>query len=187
MGISILSDVSSFTSYSFKPQLKTVGPKYGKQLNGIRTILSELDGNEAMNQLNEKGALTFDVDGVAVELTKEDLLIDIAQTEGFVCESDKGVSVVLDTTLTEELIEEGFVREVVSKIQTMRKEADFEVMDQICVSVSGSSKVVEIVKKNEASIKEDVLATSIVYDQTVGFAKEWKLNEEVCTLGVEKQ
>ena len=180
-------DVSSFTSYSFKPQLKTVGPKYGKQLNGIRTILSELDGNEAMNQLNEKGALTFDVDGVAVELTKEDLLIDIAQTEGFVCESDKGVSVVLDTTLTEELIEEGFVREVVSKIQTMRKEADFEVMDQICVSVSGSSKVVEIVKKNEASIKEDVLATSIVYDQTVGFAKEWKLNEEVCTLGVEKQ
>ncbi len=124
-------DVRDFTSYSFKPQLKTVGPKYGKQLGSIKNALTEINGNEAMDTLNEKGALTFNFDGTEVVLTKEDLLIDTAQTEGYVSEGDNGITVVLDTNLTPELLAEGFVRELISKIQTMRKEAGFEVVDHI--------------------------------------------------------
>ena len=131
--VEFTDDVRAFTSYSFKPQLKTVGPKYGKQLGNIKNALANLDGNAAMDTLNETGKLTFNFDGTEVELTKDDLLIDTAQMEGFVSEGDNTVTVVLDTNLTPELIEEGLVREIISKIQTMRKEAGFEVMNHIAL------------------------------------------------------
>lgn len=160
-------DVRDFTSYSFKPQLKTVGPKYGKQLNNIRKALSEVDGNTAMDTLNEKGALTFEFDGSEVVLTKEDLLIDTAQMEGYVSEGDNTVTVVLDTNLTPELIEEGFVRELISKIQTMRKEAGFEVMDHILITSEGNEKIAGILEAHGEVIKSEVLAEDI----TLGKAK----------------
>ena len=180
-------DVRDFTTYSFKPQLKTVGPKYGKLLGGIKQHLAALDGNAAMDELNEKGALHFEVNGEAVELTKDDLLIDMAQMEGYVSEGDGDVTVVLDTNLTPELLEEGFVREIISKIQTMRKEAGFEVMDRIAVSYQGNEKIAGIFKKNEAIIKAEVLADEILEEQTVGYVKEWSINGEQVTLGVEKR
>ena len=179
-------DVRDFTAYTFKPQLRTVGPKYGKQLGGIQKHLAALDGNAAMDELNADGALKFDVDGVAVELTKDDLLIDMAQTEGFVSDGDNTITVVLDTKLTPELIEEGFVREIISKIQTMRKEAGFEVMDKIRVSVKDNEKIVETMKANEAEIKSEVLAEKVVYGETDGYVKEWNINKEHVTLGVTK-
>ncbi|MBR9937600.1 isoleucine--tRNA ligase [Oscillospiraceae bacterium Marseille-Q3528] len=180
-------DVRDFTTYSFKPQLKTVGPKYGKLLGGIKQHLAALDGNAAMDELNEKGTLHFEVNGEAVELTKDDLLIDMAQMEGYVSEGDGDVTVVLDTNLTPELLEEGFVREIISKIQTMRKEAGFEVMDRIAVSYQGNEKIAGIFKKNEAIIKAEVLADEILEEQTVGYVKEWSINGEQVTLGVEKR
>ena len=180
-------DVRDFTTYSFKPQLKTVGPKYGKLLGGIKQHLAALDGNAAMDELNEKGALHFEVNGEAVELTKDDLLIDMAQMEGYVSEGDGDVTVVLDTNLTPELLEEGFVREIISKIQTMRKEAGFEVMDRIAVSYQGNEKIAGIFKKNEAIIKAEVLADEILEEQTIGYVKEWSINGEQVTLGVEKR
>ena len=179
-------DVRDFTSYTFKPQLRTVGPKYGKQLGGIQKVLASLDGNQAMDDLNAKGVLKFDVDGVSVELTKDDLLIDMSQKEGYVSEEDNGMTVVLDTNLTEELLEEGFVYEVISKIQTMRKESGFEVMDHIRVSVSGNDKIAAIVAKNEASIAGKVLADSISAGETLKIAKEWSVNGENVTISVEK-
>ena len=179
-------DVSEFSSYSFKPQLKTVGPKYGKQLNAIRNYLSSVDGNEAMNTLKTEGALKFDADGVAVSLAEEDLLIEIAKTEGYVTEADAVVTVVLDTNLTEELLEEGFVREIISKVQTMRKEAGFEVMDKITIFVAGNDKVAEIMKRNEDAIFGDVLATGIEYGKTSGYTKNWNINGEKVDLGVTK-
>ena len=180
-------DVRDFTTYSFKPQLKTVGPKYGKLLGGIKQHLAALDGNAAMDELNEKGVLHFEVNGEAVDLTKDDLLIDMAQMEGYVSEGDGDVTVVLDTNLTPELLEEGFVREIISKIQTMRKEAGFEVMDRIAVSYQGNEKIAGIFKKNEAIIKAEVLADEILEEQTVGYVKEWSINGEQVTLGVEKR
>ena len=126
-------DVRDFTSYSFKPQMRTVGPKYGKLLNKIRQVLPTLDGNKAMDELRANGQLKLDIDGEEVVLLEEDLLIETAQTEGYVSEQDNNITVVLDTNLTDELIEEGFVRELISKIQTMRKEAGFEVTDRIKV------------------------------------------------------
>ena len=126
--VNFTDDVRDFTSYTFKPQLRTVGPKYGKQLGGIQKELAALDGNAAMDELNTNGVLKFDINGTAVELTKEDLLIEMSQKEGYVSEADNTVTVVLDTNLTDELVEEGFVYEVISKIQTMRKDADYEVM-----------------------------------------------------------
>ena len=179
-------DVRDFTSYSFKPQLKTVGPKYGKQLNNIRKALSEVDGNTAMDTLNEKGALTFDFDGSEVVLTKEDLLIDTAQMEGYVSEGDNTVTVVLDTNLTPELIEEGFVRELISKIQTMRKEAGFEVMDHILVTSEGNEKIAGIFGAHGEEIKSEVLAEGITLGKAAGYTKEWNINGENVTLGVEK-
>ena len=179
-------DVRDFTSYTFKPQLRTVGPKYGKQLGGIQKTLASLDGNKAMDVLNAEGALKFDVDGVSVELTKEDLLIDMSQKEGYVSEEDNGMTVVLDTNLTEELLEEGFVYEVISKIQTMRKEAGFEVMDHIRVAVTGNDKIAAIVAKNEAAIAGKVLADNITEGETLGIAKEWNVNGETVTISVEK-
>ena len=179
-------DVREFTSYTFKPQLKTVGPKYGKLLGKIRQALAEIDGNQAMDTLNETGVLTFDFDGQKVELTKEDLLIDMAQKDGFVSEGDNTMTVVLDTNLTPELIEEGFVREIVSKIQTMRKEAGFEVMDHIAVYEEGSEKIETILKTNEETVRGEVMADRIEYGKTAGYVKEWNINGEKVTLGVEK-
>ncbi len=184
--VEFTDDVRAFTSYTFKPQLKTVGPKYGKQLGAIRQALSSLDGNEAMDTLNEKGALTFEFDGTEVVLTEEDLLIDMAQKEGFVTEKDNYVTVVLDTNLTPELIEEGFVREIVSKIQTMRKEAGFEVMDHIRVFQDENDKIADLLKVHGDEIKREVMADSISLGQMGGYAKEWNINGEKVMLGVEK-
>lgn len=179
-------DVRDFTSYSFKPQLKTVGPKYGKQLGDIKKALSEVSGNEAMDTLNETGALTFSFGGTEVVLTKEDLLIDTAQTEGYVTEGDNTITVVLDTNLTPELLAEGFVRELISKIQTMRKEAGFEVTDHIVVYSKGNEKIAGILKLHEEEVKSEVLAENIILETLAGYVKEWNINGENVTLGVEK-
>ncbi|MDE5866015.1 MAG: class I tRNA ligase family protein, partial [Lachnospiraceae bacterium] len=185
--ITFTDDVRDFTSYSFKPQLRTVGPKYGKQLGGIQKHLSSVDGNQAMDELNDKGALKFEVDGVEISLAEEDLLIEMAQKEGYVSEADNSVTVVLDTKLTDELIEEGFVYEVISKIQTMRKDADFEVMDHIRVSICDNAKISEIVRKNETVISGKVLAEGITENETLKVSKEWNVNGEKVIIGIEKQ
>jgi isoleucyl-tRNA synthetase len=179
-------DVSGFITYSFKPQLKTVGPKYGKLLGKIRQALPALDGTAAMKELKANGALKLTFDGEEVVLTEEDLLIETAQTEGYVSEDNADISVVLDTNLTPELIEEGFVRELISKIQTMRKEAGFEVMDKIRVSVQNNSKITEVMQKFEQEICTDVMADGIAYDAAAGYTKEWNINGQKVTLGVEK-
>ena len=179
-------DVRDFTSYTFKPQLRTVGPKYGKQLGGIQKHLAALDGNAAMDELNADGALKFDVGGVAVELTKDDLLIDMAQKEGYVSQEDNKMTVVLDTNLTPELVEEGFVYEIISKIQTMRKEAGFEVMDKIVVYAHGNDKIQDVMKAHEDEIKSEVLADEMVLGETDGYVKEWNINKEAVTMGVKK-
>ena len=184
--IELTEDVRAFTSYTFKPQLKTVGPKYGKLLGGIKNVLANLDGNAAMDELNANGSLKFEVNGEAVELLKEDLLIDMAQTEGYVSESDYGITVVLDTNLSEELLEEGFVREIISKIQTMRKEADFEVTDKIKVTYEGSEKAEVIFQKHAEEIGGDTLAVSVEKAAPAGYVKEWKINGEAVNLGVER-
>ena len=200
--VEFTDNVRSFTSYSFKPQLKTVGPKYGKQLGNIRKALTEIDGNEAMDRLKAEGALKFDFGGELVVLTEEDLLIDMAQTEGYVSESDNNITVALDTTLTPELVEEGFVRELVSKIQTMRKEAGFEVMDHINVYQWNNDKIAGILKENSDTIRHEVLADdiypnadddkvdkinrSMLLGQSGSYAKEWNINGEMVMLGVEK-
>ena len=180
-------EVREFTTYTFKPQLRTVGPKYGKQLGGIQKYLGSVDGNDAMDILKEKGALTFDVDGTEVSLAEEDLLIDMKQKEGYVTEADNTVTVILDTNLTDELIEEGFMYEVISKVQTMRKDSGFEVMDHIKVYISGNDRVADVVKKNENAISVKVLADEIVYDADCDGAKEWNVNGEDVTIGVQKQ
>ena len=179
-------DVREYSSYTFKPQLKTVGPKYGKLLGKIREALATLDGNDAMDKLNAEGALTFDFDGEKVELTKDDLLIEIAKKEGFVSDSNYGITVVMDTNLTEELITEGFIREIISKVQTMRKEAGFEVMDYITIYVKDNQNVEKLVSDNKDAIMKDVLAKDIVTDAMDGYTKEWNINNEVVTLGVKK-
>jgi isoleucyl-tRNA synthetase len=184
--ITFTDDVRAFTSYSFKPQLKTVGPKYGKLLGGIRKYLSELDGNAAMDQLRSEGALKFEVNGSEVSLTEEDLLIEPMQVEGFVSQSDNTMTVVLDTNLTPELLEEGMVRELISKIQTMRKEAGFEVMDRIRVYAEGSGKIADVLERCGSRICSDVLADEIVTGDIKGYRKDWNINGESVTLGVEK-
>ena len=184
--VEFTDDVRAYSSYSFKPQLKTVGPKYGRLLGKIKQALSEVDGNTAMDELNEKGQLTFNFDGETVELTKDDLLIEIAQTEGFESGNDGDITVVLDTNLTPELVEEGFMREIISKIQTMRKEAGFEVMDKITVYSDGNDKIAELISKNEDTVKNDVLATEIVTGKIDGYSKEWNINGENVTFGVKK-
>ena len=184
--VSFTDDVRSFTSYSFKPQLKTVGPKYGKQLGNIRTALAEINGNAAMDTLKEKGALTFEFGGEPVVLTEEDLLIETAQMEGYVSESDNAITVVLDTNLTEELLEEGFVRELISKIQTMRKEAGFEVTNHINIYQDTNDKIAEIIKAHAEEMKNEVLADNIFIGHMGGYAKEWNINGEMVMLGVEK-
>ena len=184
--VEFVEDVRNFTSYSFKPQLKTVGPKYGKQLGNIRKALAEIDGNAAMDTLKAEGALKFDFGAELVVLTEEDLLIDMAQTEGYVSESDNAVTVALDTRLTPELLEEGFVRELVSKIQTMRKEAGFEVMDHICVYQQNNDKIADILTRYADTIRSEVLADDIRTGEMGGYTKEWNINGETGILGVEK-
>ena len=179
-------DVRDFTSYTFKPQLRTVGPKYGKQLGGIQKHLAALDGNAAMDELNADGALKFDVDGVAVELTKDDLLIDMAQKEGYVSQEDNKMTVVLDTNLTPELVEEGFVYEIISKIQTMRKESGFEVTDHIRVSINGNDKLSEIAQKNKDAISGKVLADELTSGAEYSVAREWNINGENAVIAVER-
>ena len=179
-------DVSSFTDYTFKPQLRTVGPKYGKVLGQIQKALAELDGSKAMAELKSKGSITLDSVNADVVLCEEDLLITMTQQEGYVTESDNEVTVVLDTNLTPELIAEGFVRELISKIQTMRKEAGFEVMDQIHVFWQAGDAIAEIFEKYGTQIQSEVLAVSIFKDAVKGYEKEWNINGEKVVLGVEK-
>ena len=185
--VEMTDDADSFISYTFKPQLKTVGPKFGKLVGGIRKALTEIDGSAAMKELNEEGTLTLDINGASVVLSRDDLLIDMAQSEGFETQSDGKVTVVLDKKLTPELIEEGFVRELISKIQTMRKEAGFEVMDRIRLYVSGNEKLEKIIRDNSGTIGRDVLADDFTIGGTGGYTKDWKINGEPVTLGVEKQ
>ena len=180
-------DVEEFVSYSFKPQLKTVGPKYGKLLGKIKEALSSLDGHAAMKSLNETGSLSFDFNGEKAVLGREDLLIDTVKNDNFVTEADNKVTVVLDIRLDDALLEEGFVRELISKIQTMRKEAGFEVVDHITLSQNGNDRIAEIIKKNEAVIKNDTLADEIIYNNVEGYTKDWNLNGENTSLGVSKK
>ena len=180
------SDVRDFTTYTFKPQLRTVGPKYGKQLGAIRGYLEKLDGNAAMDELEAAGALKFTAGDTQVELTKDDLLIEMSQKPGYVSEADNAMTVVLDTNLTDELVEEGFVYEVISKIQTMRKDAGFEVMDRIRVSVCNNEKIAGIVKNNEPVIAGEVLADSITADEPMEISKEWNVNGQTVVIGVQK-
>ncbi len=184
--VTFTDDVRDFSSYSFKPQLKTVGPKFGKQLGEIRAALSDVDGNAAMDEVNETGALKLVHPSGEVVLEKDDLLIDIAQKEGYVSESDNKITVVLDTNLTPELLEEGFVKEIISKVQTMRKEAGFEVMDKITLYAKDNTKIIEILDKNGAEIKSAVLATEIVTGITEGYEKSWNVNGEEVVMGVKK-
>ncbi len=184
--VDFTDDVRSFTSYSFKPQLKTLGRRFGKNINDVREILANLNGNAAMDELNETGKLRIVVEGNDEFLSMEDVLIESAQMPGFESASDYGITVVLDTNLTDELIEEGFVREIISKIQTMRKDADFEVMDNIRVYCSDNDKIKAIMEKNADTIRDEVLAVEIVFDAKAGFEKAWNLNGEEVTLCVEK-
>ncbi|MCR4930084.1 MAG: isoleucine--tRNA ligase [Lachnospiraceae bacterium] len=184
--VTFTDDVSELTTYNFKPQLKTVGPKYGKQLGGIKEYLANVDGNAAMAELKANGAIKFDVAGVEISLAEEDLLIEMTQKEGYVTEADNYVTVVLDTNLTEELLEEGCVNEIISKLQTMRKDSGFEVMDRIKLYIDGNDKLAEVVKKNESAIAGKVLANEVIYNATTALSKEWNINGEKVSLGVEK-
>ena len=178
-------DLSAFTAYSFKPQLRTVGPKYGKHLNAIKEYLANVDGNKAMSELKADGVIKFTADDTEIALAEEDLLIDVAKMEGYVTEGDNYVTVVIDTTLTPELIEEGYVREVISKIQTMRKDSDFQVTDRIKVYVTGNAKIADVMEKNADEIKRVVLADAFVMDVACDNSKEWNINGEKVTIGVE--
>lgn len=179
-------DVREFTSYSFKPQLRTLGKRFGKQINALKELLAGLNGNQAMDELNEKGTLSIVLDGKEEKIEKGDLLIEAAQMEGYVSDSDNGITVVLDTNLTPELIEEGYVRELISKIQTMRKEAGFEVIDHIKVFQNENQKLAEILGKHTEEISKAVLADEIVIGQVPAISKEWDINGEKTVLGVEK-
>ena len=191
--VNFTEDVSAYTSYTFKPQLRTVGPKYGKFLGQIQKALAELDGNKAMAELKADGVLTLPSVSDDVKLSEEDLLITMTQMEGYVTEGDNTVTVVLDTNLTPELVEEGFVREIISKIQTMRKEAGFEVMDKISIYYHADEKVADIFNKYENDIMGDVLGTEVVAEadsfdsgENGIYCKEWNINGEKVLLGVKK-
>ena len=184
--VTFTDDVRAYTTYTFKPQLKTVGPKYGRHLGFIRKALSELDGNKAMDELDAQGALTLQDGDAQILLAKEDLLIDMTQQPGFVAQEDGAVTVVLDTNLTPELIEEGYVYELISKIQTMRKDSGFEVMDHIHVSLTGNDKLSDIAEKNAEMITTKVLADGIGRNEALEHEKEWDINGEKVTIGVQK-
>ncbi|MBR5931057.1 MAG: class I tRNA ligase family protein, partial [Lachnospiraceae bacterium] len=184
--VEMKDDVRAFSSYSFKPQLKTVGPKFGKQVGEIRNALANVDGNDAMDEVNATGSLKLNLPSGEVSLLKEDLLIETAQVEGYESLSDFGITVVLDLHLTDDLIEEGFIRELVSKIQTMRKEADFEVMDMITIYISDNARVEDIVNRRKDMMLTDVMATDIVTGSMDGISKEWDINGEKVTIGIRK-
>ena len=185
--VEMRDDVREFTSYTFKPQLKTVGPKYGKNLGFIKQYLADVNGNEALNELNNKGVLSFDApDGTRVELGRDDLLIDVSKQGGYVTEEDRNVTVVLDTNLTEELINEGFMREIISKVQTMRKEAGFEVMDHIIIGFKGSERITGIAESFKDTICHDCMADDMRFDSLSGYQKAWDINGEQVELSVEK-
>ena len=184
--VEFTDDTSALTSYTFKPQLKTLGRRFGKNIGLVKNILAELDGNKAMSELNETGKLTINVDGIDEELEKDDLLIESAQKEGYVSDSDYGITVALETNLSEELIEEGFVREIISKIQTMRKDSGFEVMDNIKIYENGSAKLEEVMEKNAETIKSETLAKEFVFAAECDGSKEWNINGEKVKLGVER-
>lgn len=179
-------DVTDFTTYSFKPQLRTLGQRFGSKINTVKEVLAGLDGNQTMAALNETGEVTVVIDGVSEVLAKDDLLIESAQMEGYVSETDHGITAVIDTKLTPELVEEGFVRELVSKIQTMRKDFGFEVTDHIRIYQDGNDKIRKIIVDNAEVIKEDVLADEIFLGEMKGHTAEWTINGEAVVLGVTK-
>ena len=184
--VCVADDMSEYISYSFKPQLKTVGPKFGSKLGQIRAALPTLDGNAAKAELDATGKLTLHLDGGDVSLLTEDLLIEVTSKEGYVTATEGGVTVALCTTLTDELVEEGLTREFVSKIQTMRKEADFNVTDHITVTIEGTGAAVDAAKKHEASVAGDVLADRVVFGKADGYVKQWDINGEPVTIGVKR-
>ncbi len=185
--VEFAEDVGDFTDYQFKPQLRTLGKRFGKDIGTLKTILESLDGREAMSELKEKGVLTVTVNGVPQALEEGDLLIEEAKREGYVTETNHNITVVLDTRLSPELIEEGYVRELISKIQTMRKDAGFEVMDHINVYHSGNDKIRDVIEGNLEQIKREVLAEEVCHDKREVFSKEWEINGEGVVLGVEKR
>ena len=184
--VEFTDNVSEFTTYTFKPQLRTVGPKYGKYLGGIRSTLATLDGNAAMDELKATGVIKFEVNGAEIALAEEDLLIEMTKKDGFESLGDRGVTVVIDKNLTPELIEEGNVREIISKIQTMRKDSGFEVMDNIKVAFSGNDAIAGIASRNSAEILDETLGVQLLLDTTLEFSKEWNINGEKVTISVEK-
>ena len=184
--VEFTDSVRAFTTYSFKPQLRTVGPKYGKYLSAIRGALTALDGNAAMDELEANGCIKLDLGEITAELTRDDLLIEMTRMEGFESLSDKGITVVLDKNLTPELIEEGNVREIISKIQTMRKDAGFEVLDNIAVAFSGNATVAAIAERNADEIKADTLSLELLLDTVLDYSKEWNINGENVTISVKK-
>ena len=184
--VDFTDDVREFTTYNFKPQLRTVGPKYGKVLGKIKEALAGLDGNAAMDTLKSEGVLKFDFDGTEVVLSEEDLLIEMSQKEGYVEQSDNKITVVFDTNLTPELVEEGMVRELISKIQTMRKDAGFEVMDKIAIYLEGNDVLAKYLTDNQDYVMKETMADTVSVGSVAGFTKEWDINGEHVTLGVEK-
>ena len=185
--VEFTDNVSDFTTYNFKPQLRTVGPKYGKYLGQIKEKLSAIeDGNAAIDELDANGVLKLELSDVVAELSRDDLLIDMTQKAGYESFADNGITVVIDTNLTEELIEEGIVREIISKIQTTRKDSGFEVMDNIKIAFSGNDTVAEIVTRNAEEIKDETLGVELTVGTTLTHSKEWNVNGENVTISVEK-
>ena len=184
--VKFTTSTDGLTGYNMKPQLRTLGPKYGKLLPKIKEYLANADGSEIVPKLRNGETITFNIDGTDVELAESDVLIEVTEKSGFVTEADAKLAVVLDTNLTPELIGEGFVREIVSKVQTMRKEAGFEVMDRIRIGCKGNNKIAELITRNEDSIKKDVLANEFTKDNVSGYVKEWNVNGQTVTLSVEK-
>ena len=184
--VNFVDEADELMSYNFKPQLKTLGPKYGKNLGEIRTLLSEIDAAKAKKELDSNGSIKLNISIGEIELTAEDLLIETVQREGLFSVSDFGVTVAIDTTLTDELIEEGFVREIISKVQTMRKDADFNVTDHINITVKGNDNIVKIIENNKDEIFTAVLADGITVGEPDGYSADWNINGEKVTLGVTK-
>lgn len=184
--INYIDDSSQFTTYKFKPQLRTLGPKYGKLVPRIGQYLAEQNGNGLMERFNKDKSVSFELEGTTVELELTDVLIEKAQTEGYVLESDRGITVILDTVLTPELLEEGFVREIISKLQTMRKEAGFEVQDHINVYYRDNDKISAIIERNRELICDEVLADDMVASDGKGYSKKWNINGEDVSFAVAK-
>ncbi len=182
--VTFSDSVRAYTTYTFKPQLRTVGPKYGKYLGGIRQALAGLDGNAAMDEIEASGRLMLTVGDEVLPLEKEDLLIEMTRLPGYESVSENGVTVVLDTNLTAELLEEGMVNELVSKVQNMRKDSGFEVTDHITLGLAGNDKVADILRRNEATVCAQVLADGVSYGSVADNAREWNLNGEKVTLSV---